>query len=47
LAFAVDHRHLQRPPVLVNEPVEFSVIKRTGIAMFSLRNDKLFYQKVR
>lgn len=47
LAFAVDHRHLQRPPVLVSEPVEFSVIKRSGIAMFSLRNDKLFYQKVR
>ncbi|XP_006463098.1 hypothetical protein AGABI2DRAFT_73334 [Agaricus bisporus var. bisporus H97] len=45
LTFAVDHRHLQRPPVLVNEPVEFSVIKRTGIAMFSLRNDKLWYQK--
>lgn len=44
--FAVDHRHLQRPPVVVNEPVEFCVIKRAGIAMFSMRNDRLFYQKV-
>ncbi|KAF9441751.1 hypothetical protein P691DRAFT_682937 [Macrolepiota fuliginosa MF-IS2] len=43
--FAVDHRHLQRPPIVINEPVDFSVIKRSGIAMFSLRNDRLFYQK--
>ncbi|KXN93027.1 hypothetical protein AN958_10074, partial [Leucoagaricus sp. SymC.cos] len=47
LTFAVDHRHLQRPPVQVNESVEFSVIKKAGIAMFSMRNDRLFYQKVR
>ena len=46
LTFAVDHRHLQRPPIIINESVEFSVIKRSGISMFSLRNDKLFYQKV-
>ncbi|KAF5356987.1 hypothetical protein D9756_006358 [Leucocoprinus leucothites] len=45
VTFAVDHRHLQRPAVVVNEPVEFSVIKRTGIAMFLIRNDRLFYQK--
>lgn len=45
LTFAVDHRHLQRPPIIINESVEFSVIKRSGIAMFSLRNDKLSYQK--
>ncbi|KAJ3563567.1 hypothetical protein NP233_g8862 [Leucocoprinus birnbaumii] len=45
VTFAVDHRHLQRPPVVVNEPVEFSVIKRAGIAMFVMRGDRLFYQK--
>lgn len=50
MAFAVDHRHIVRPvpsidaplPVL---PVDFCVVKRTGIVLYSLR-DSLSYIKV-
>jgi hypothetical protein len=54
VAFAVDDQHLKRPgPTLVNvgiqlpvEPVDFCVVKRTGIAMYTLK-DRLAYQRVR
>jgi hypothetical protein len=52
VTIAVDHQHLQRPPPSLSDPpsaiapIEFSVIKRNNIALFSLR-DKLFYQKVK
>ncbi|KAF7318905.1 CNH domain-containing protein [Mycena chlorophos] len=49
-AFAVDHAQLKRPvpppsaPISSLEPVDFCVIKRSSIALYSLR-DRLFYQK--
>ncbi|KAF7316392.1 CNH domain-containing protein [Mycena indigotica] len=49
-AFAVDQAQLRRPspplsaPISSQEPVDFCVIKRNAIAMYSLR-DRLFYQK--
>ena len=52
IGIAVDEQHLQRPPALPNEqpmhtePVEFCIIKRSAIALYSLR-ERLFYQKVR
>jgi hypothetical protein len=51
VTIAVDHQHLQRPPPSLSDPpsavapIEFSVIKRSNIALYSLR-DKLSYQKV-
>ncbi|CAL1698814.1 unnamed protein product [Somion occarium] len=50
ITFAVDEQHLLRPPLSANdpqqkvEPVEFCVIKRTTIALYSLR-ERLFFQK--
>jgi len=50
VTIAVDHQHLQRPPPSSSDPpsviapIEFSVIKRSNIALYSLR-EKLFYQK--
>ncbi|TFK21824.1 hypothetical protein FA15DRAFT_715834 [Coprinopsis marcescibilis] len=53
MAFAVDDQHLRRPVVKANatlgydsvvDPIEFSVVKRNGIAMFSLK-DHLFYSR--
>ncbi|KAI8974863.1 hypothetical protein BD414DRAFT_497764 [Trametes punicea] len=50
IAFAVDEQHLRRPPLLPNdvpvpaEPIEFCVIKRNAIALYSLR-ERLFFQK--
>lgn len=50
VTIAVDHQHLQRPPPSLTDPpvavapIEFSIIKRTNIALYSLR-DKLSYQK--
>lgn len=49
--FAVDHQHLLRPPPSPNEPparplpVDFCVIKRTAIAMFSISEERLTYFK--
>lgn len=43
VTFTVDHRDLQRPSILPNtlpttlEPVNFCIIKRTGIAMYVMR----------
>jgi vacuolar protein sorting-associated protein 3 len=50
ITIAVDHQHLQRPPSLSDPssavaPIEFCIIKRSNIALYSLR-DKLLYQKV-
>lgn len=51
IAFAVDEQHLKRPPQLMNdipvpiEPIEFCVIKRSAISLYSLR-ERLFFQKV-
>lgn len=51
VTFAVDEQHLRRPPQFMNEipvpvePVEFCVVKRSAIALYSLR-ERLFYQKV-
>lgn len=51
VTLAVDNQHLKRPapspsgPTLPVEPVEFCVIKRQAIAMYSLK-ERLFYQKV-
>ncbi|KAJ6612669.1 hypothetical protein B0H10DRAFT_2051428 [Mycena sp. CBHHK59/15] len=50
VAFAVDQHHLKRPtpsfntPASAMEAVDFCVIKRSGIALYSLR-DRLFFQK--
>ncbi|KAJ7104527.1 hypothetical protein B0H15DRAFT_874301 [Mycena belliarum] len=50
MAFAVDQNHLKRPapslsvPISSLEPVDFCIIKRSTIAMYSLR-DRLFYHK--
>jgi len=54
VTFAVDDQHLRRPaPTLAGvgiqlpvEPVDFCVVKRNGIAMYTLK-DRLVYQKVR
>ncbi|KAK0458912.1 uncharacterized protein EV420DRAFT_1620557 [Desarmillaria tabescens] len=50
VTFAVDHQHLSRPaaspstPTHLLEPVEFTVIKRSSLLMYALR-DKLLYIK--
>ncbi|KAK0203709.1 hypothetical protein DFS33DRAFT_1333404 [Desarmillaria ectypa] len=50
VTFAVDHQHLRRPaaspstPTHLLEPVEFTVIKRNSLSMYTLR-DKLLYVK--
>ncbi|KAK7047403.1 hypothetical protein VNI00_006634 [Paramarasmius palmivorus] len=50
VTFAVDHEHLIRPAQPISgtptrpEPVEFCVIKRNAISMYSLR-DRLLFQK--
>ncbi|KAF9078833.1 hypothetical protein BDP27DRAFT_1310251 [Rhodocollybia butyracea] len=50
VTFAVDQRHLTRPAPSANsashrnEAVDFCVMKRTSIALYSLR-ERLFYQK--
>ncbi|KAG2008615.1 hypothetical protein CC2G_014029 [Coprinopsis cinerea AmutBmut pab1-1] len=53
MTFAVDDQHLRRPAPKSNpalgysthvDPVEFCVVKRSGIAMFSLR-ERLFYSR--
>jgi hypothetical protein len=49
VAFAVDEQHLRRPPPEFqerSEPIEFAIIKRNSIMLYSLR-DRLFFQKVR
>ena len=53
VTFAVDDQHLRRPaPTLAGvgiqlpvEPVDFCVLKRNGIALYTLK-DRLVYQKV-
>ncbi|KAK0192609.1 hypothetical protein F5146DRAFT_511043 [Armillaria mellea] len=51
VTFAVDHQHLRRPaaspstPIHQLEPVEFTVIKRSSLSMYALR-DKLLYVKI-
>ncbi|KAI0628613.1 hypothetical protein C8Q77DRAFT_1147065 [Trametes polyzona] len=50
VAFAVDELHLKRPPQFANEipvpvePIEFCVVKRSAISLYSLR-ERLFFQK--
>ncbi|KAI0266122.1 hypothetical protein BC834DRAFT_875574 [Gloeopeniophorella convolvens] len=49
MSFAVDHQHIMRPAPPVDSPapvlpVDFCVVKRTGIALYSLR-EQLLYQK--
>jgi len=50
VTFAVDEQHIQRPPLGPSEnlqqaePVEFCVIKRSAVALYSLR-ERLQYQK--
>ncbi|KAI6040879.1 hypothetical protein EDC04DRAFT_2566357 [Pisolithus marmoratus] len=50
-AFAVDHQQLLRPPPSPNDPparltpVDFCVIKRAAIALFSLSEERLVYFK--
>ncbi|EIW54796.1 uncharacterized protein TRAVEDRAFT_131331 [Trametes versicolor FP-101664 SS1] len=50
VAFAVDELHMKRPPQYANdipvpvEPIEFCVVKRSAIALYSLR-ERLFFQK--
>ncbi|KAI0641369.1 hypothetical protein C8Q79DRAFT_1031419 [Trametes meyenii] len=50
VAFAVDEQHLKRPPQYANEvplpvePIEFCVVKRNAISLYSLR-ERLFFQK--
>ncbi|KAL6298204.1 hypothetical protein BKA93DRAFT_744633 [Sparassis latifolia] len=50
VTLAVDEQHLRKPPPSPNdlpqtiEPIEFCVIKRNAIALYSLR-EKLFFQK--
>ena len=51
ITFAVDEQHLKRPPQFMNdipvpvEPIEFCVVKRSNISLYSLR-EQLFFQKV-
>ncbi|KAI0760617.1 hypothetical protein C8Q74DRAFT_1208003 [Fomes fomentarius] len=50
VTLAADEQHLKRPPQYMNdipvpvEPIEFCVIKRNNIALYSLR-ERLFFQK--
>ncbi|KAF4564585.1 hypothetical protein EYR40_010751 [Pleurotus pulmonarius] len=44
VTFAIDHQHLRRPPAASTEPVEFCVIKRSSIALYSIL-ERLTYQK--
>ncbi|KAI0659895.1 hypothetical protein C8Q70DRAFT_1053706 [Cubamyces menziesii] len=50
VTFAVDEQHLRRPPQLANDipvpvdPIEFCVVKRSAISLYSLR-ERLFFQK--
>ncbi len=52
VTFAVDEQHLKRSPQSMNdipvpvEPIEFCVIKRSAVSLYSLR-ERLFFQKVR
>ncbi|KAG6902189.1 hypothetical protein C0995_003285 [Termitomyces sp. Mi166 len=52
VTLAVDHRDLQRPPILPNtpstalEPVNFCIIKRTGIAMYVMRERMSFLKEI-
>ncbi|KAN0136306.1 hypothetical protein V8E53_005911 [Lactarius tabidus] len=50
MCFAVDHRHIVRPslpdssaPVL---PVDFCVVKRSGVALYSLREQLLYHKEI-
>ena len=50
MAFAVDHRHIVRPVPSMDSPmpflpIDFCLVKRTGIALYSLR-ESLKYIKV-
>ncbi|KAG6332437.1 hypothetical protein ID866_6654, partial [Astraeus odoratus] len=50
-AFAVDHQHLLRPPPAPHDPptrlqpVDFCVVKRSAIALFSLSEERLLFQR--
>ncbi|KAG5732330.1 Transforming growth factor-beta receptor-associated protein 1 [Termitomyces sp. T112] len=52
VTFAVDHRDLQRPAISPNtsstalEPVNFCVVKRTGIAMYVMRERMNFIKEI-
>jgi hypothetical protein len=50
VTFAVDHQHLKRPPPSLSDPsaikpIDFCVIKRSNIALYSLR-ERLVYRAV-
>lgn len=50
VTLAVDHHHLSRPPPSPENhvplmPIEFTAVKRQSLAMFSLRDNRLTYQK--
>jgi len=50
MTFAVDHRHIVRPSLPMDSPapvlpIDFCVVKRNGIALYSLR-EQLLYHKV-
>lgn len=49
-SFAVDNQHLLRPltnePISKVTPIEFSIIRRSGVGLFALR-EKLLFNKVR
>ncbi|KAF5379248.1 hypothetical protein D9615_005933 [Tricholomella constricta] len=52
VTFAVDHEHLKRPPPPMSGPtipvegVDFCIIKRTGIAMYSMRERLSFLKEI-
>ncbi|KAG6875789.1 hypothetical protein C0992_002301, partial [Termitomyces sp. T32_za158] len=52
VTFAVDHRDLQRPSILPNTPttqlesVNFCIIKRTGVAMYVMRERLNFLKEI-
>ncbi|KAH9057206.1 hypothetical protein EDB87DRAFT_1578953 [Lactarius vividus] len=51
MCFAVDHRHIVRPSLPMDSPapvlpVDLCVVKRTGIALYSLREQLLYHKEI-
>ncbi|KAI9438733.1 hypothetical protein H4582DRAFT_2057353 [Lactarius indigo] len=51
MCFAVDHRHIVRPSLPMDSPapvlpVDLCVVKRTGIALYSLRENLLYHKEI-
>jgi len=51
MCFAVDHRHIVRPALPMDSPapvlaVDFCVVKRAGIALYSLREQLLYHKEI-